>query len=79
MWKWNSKAKWPINLEGQSHGDSGDVVTDEGEVIGTWEVDENDRYSFIPKGAQEPLFMDSFAPMLCRKIAAWHEGQSAAD
>jgi len=38
--------KWPINLL-----DDGYVVSRDGEVLSTWQTDENDHTSFTPDGA----------------------------
>lgn len=56
--------------------DDGSVVTNDGEYIGTWETDENDRPSFIPDGATEVLFCEMWIGLLCQKIAQWHESQN---
>jgi hypothetical protein len=50
----------------------GSVITRDGEVIGTWETDENEHPSFTPDGAPEPLFFDVFIGTLCRTIDEWH-------
>ena len=56
--------------------DDGSVVTQDGEYLGTYELDENDHPSFIPDGETEVLFFDVFIGLLCERIAAWHEGRS---
>ena len=69
--------KYPINLVGFEGGaDSGDVVTHEGEYLGTWRFDgceEFEQHEFIPDGETEPIFSDHFIGLLCRRIAEWHE------
>ena len=68
-----------INLDGYGDTNSGDVFTEDGEVIGMWAADENDHCSFTPNGAQEPLLTNPFVPMLCRQILAWHEDRQGAN
>ncbi|MCS4091369.1 hypothetical protein [Rhizobium sp. BK176] len=58
--------RFNINL-----GKDGLVVTRDGEVIGTWVMDENEHPSFIPDGASEPLFFDVFLGSLCQRIEDW--------
>ena len=39
----------------------GDVVTQEGEYLGTWQADESDAiFEFTPHGADKPLLSDGF-------------------
>ena len=54
----------------------GSVVTKDGEIIGTWEMDENGHPSFTPNGASEPLFFDVFVGLLCKSIDEWHEANT---
>ncbi len=68
--------QWKINLLGYGAADRCDVATQDGEIIGTWDADENDHCSFTPDGADKPLFFHPFLPMLCDKIAKWHESQA---
>lgn len=63
--------KWKINLL-----DDGSVVTQDGEILGTWTSDENDHPSFTPDGKSEELFFDVFVPRLCEKIEEWWENNS---
>ncbi len=65
--------QWKITLKCHGEADSGDVITEDGEVIGTWEADENDHCSFTPNGTKEPLFFNPFLGLLCRQIEEWHE------
>lgn len=53
--------------------DDGAVVTNDGEIIGTWNVDAYDFYCFIPNGAAEVLTKHPFMYAFCDKIAKWHE------
>jgi hypothetical protein len=54
----------------------GSVVTDDGEYIGSWDMDENAHPSFTPDGATEPLIFDVFVGSLCDRIRAWHEADT---
>lgn len=66
---------WKITLYGHQEFDTGDVVTKDGEIIGTWSCDENDFYSFTPNGKAEPIFENPFLGLFCSQVAEWHEGQ----
>ena len=66
---------WKVMLEGYRERDSGDVITKDGEIIGTWASDENDFCSFTPNGEQEPIFMHPMLGPFCTLVAEWHEGQ----
>jgi len=59
--------RWPINLE-----PDGSVVAQNGEVLGTWEVDENEHPSFTSLDGTVRLF-DVFTKFLCEKIEKWQE------
>jgi hypothetical protein len=52
--------------------DDGDVVTIDGEYIGTWRVDAYTFYCFVPDGAAEPMFIDPFMGRLCATVEKWH-------
>ncbi|WP_306133013.1 hypothetical protein [Roseivivax marinus] len=54
----------------------GSVVTRDGDVIGTWQVDADGFPSFYPEGATEPLLFHPFMPVLCDDIAEWYERES---
>lgn len=69
---------WKIILDGWGEGDTGDVVTKDGEVIGTWTADENDHCSFTPDGADEPIYHNVFLGLFCAWIAEWHQKQDTA-
>ncbi|MDO5622731.1 MAG: hypothetical protein Q4G24_14845 [Paracoccus sp. (in: a-proteobacteria)] len=66
---------WKVILEHYGERDRGDVVTKDGEVIGTWSADENDFCSFTPYGEQQPIFVNPFPGLLCDQIVEWHEAQ----
>lgn len=57
---------WNILLDS-----SGDVITRDGEIIGTWSTDDSDAfYEYTHNGASEPLFGSPFKGLLCKYI--WH-------
>ncbi|QIE47977.1 hypothetical protein G5B38_20330 (plasmid) [Pseudohalocynthiibacter aestuariivivens] len=56
--------------------DDGSVITKDGEVIGTWTMDENAHPSFFPDGATEPLIFDVFFGLLCQRVAEWYEAET---
>ena len=66
--------RFQINFVDWATAESGDVVTKDGEVLGTWRADENGHASFLPTGEDEALFFDVFLGNLARRIAEWHEG-----
>lgn len=65
---------WKVTLHGFGQSDFGDVVTKDGEIIGTWSCDENDFYSFTPNGATEPVYVHPMLGLFCSWVAEWHEG-----
>ena len=68
-----------ITLDGHGEHSSGDVITRDGEVIGTWRTDDNDFddfYQFIPDGEKEPTIQSYMLGLFCFEIAEWHDGQS---
>jgi hypothetical protein len=52
---------WRVLLDGYGERDTGDVITRDGEVIGTWSLVEDVFYTFTPDGADEHIF---FVPHL---------------
>lgn len=66
-----SELRFDINLL-----DDGQVVTKDGEVIGTWDTDETDAfYQFTPDGEAAHIFMDPYRGPLCDKIKRWLEAR----
>ncbi len=52
----------------------GNVVSQDGEYLGTWDTDESDAiWLFTPDGATEPLLRHPFLPFLCEEIQRWQE------
>ncbi|RWI12401.1 hypothetical protein [Mesorhizobium sp.] len=65
--------RWSINLL-----EDGAVVTQEGEYLGTWGIDESDAIcEFTPDGAAEPLLCSGFVKFLCDRIEQWHSQQQS--
>lgn len=52
--------------------ESGDVVTIDGEYLGTWDIDENGFVYFKADGEDKETLMDVFVGSLCRKINEWY-------
>lgn len=65
-----------INLLDHETEETGEVMTRDGEVIGTWHLLDGAIYSFTPSGGSEATIVDPFVPMFCEKIQAWHEAQA---
>lgn len=70
---------WHVILDG--YGDlekySGDVITKDGEVIGTWTADAEDHCSFTPLGEAEAIIWNPFLGLFCREVAEWHKEREA--
>lgn len=66
---------WKFLLDGHGEQDSGDVITQDGEIIGTWSLVDDVFYAFTPEGAEEHLFFEPFLGILCSNIAEWHESR----
>lgn len=60
-----------VTLEGFP-ADSGDVISNDGEVIGTYTCDQNDYCEFTPNGADVYVINYVMIGRFCRKIAEWH-------
>lgn len=60
--------KWRINF-----WSNGDVVTNDGEIIGSQEGSSEDHPSFTPTGADKPLIYSMFIPELAKYVAEWLE------
>lgn len=61
---------YPINL-----CDDGYVVTNDGECIGVWLMDNYAMPYFVPLGETEPTIEAMLIGHLCAKIRNWHEAQ----
>ncbi len=66
---------WKVLLDGHGECDTGAVVTNDGEVIGTWWLVEDVFYTFTPDGAERHIFLEPQLGILCSHIAEWHEGR----
>lgn len=66
---------WKFLLDGHGEQDSGDVITQDGEIIGTWSLVDDVFYAFTPEGAEEHLFFEPFLGILCSNITEWHESR----
>lgn len=61
---------------GKDHTGSGDIVTRDGEILGTWTADENDIFGFIPNGATEPVLRCVFVPRFIEAVERWIADQA---
>lgn len=68
---------WHVTLDGYSDQDSGDVITKDGEVIGTWVLDPEGHPGFIPLGEQEIVIDDFWIGPFCKNILEWYEEKEA--
>lgn len=50
---------------------NGDVISNDGEILGTWARDAEDHPSFTPTGATEALIWATQIPMLSGYVAKW--------
>jgi hypothetical protein len=66
---------WHVTLEGFP-ADSGEVFTKDGEIIGTYTLDDNNHCQFTPNGADEPVVYGYHIGPVCSDIAHWHERQN---
>ncbi|MPM20172.1 hypothetical protein SDC9_66601 [bioreactor metagenome] len=62
--------RWRVNF-----WPNGEVVTDDGELIGTWDLDAEDHPSFTPIGAKEELFWNIGIPLLAWDVVKWLDGE----
>lgn len=69
---------WKVLLDGYGEGETGDVITKDGEIIGTWSIVDDVFYTFTPDGEDDYLFFDPFLGLLCHSIAEWHAEKEAA-
>ena len=63
--------KFPINLI-----ENGDVITIDGEYLGTWEIDEDRLFNFTADGEANITLTNVFVGLLCRDIDKWHLKQT---
>lgn len=67
----------PINLLGAYELDSGDVATQDGEIIGTWTLVNGAIYDFTPLGGDQPILSDPFVWSICSRIGEWLSAREA--
>lgn len=71
---------WHVSLDG--YGDrekfSGDVISKDGEVLGTWVLDPEGHPGFIPLGETEEVISSFWIGEFCKLIKEWHEEREAA-
>ncbi|RTL95083.1 MAG: hypothetical protein EKK31_29890 [Hyphomicrobiales bacterium] len=68
--------QFKINLLGAYEEVAGDVVTQDGEIIGFWSLIDGAIYDFTPLDGDRPIFSHSFIWALCDQIGKWLEQQS---
>lgn len=66
----NGPLRFKINLI-----EDGSVIEENGEYLGTWELDENGFAYFTPDDENDVRLTDPFLGLLCRKIEDWHNEQ----
>lgn len=66
---------WRVLLDGYGEHETGDVITKDGEIIGTWSLVDDVFCTFTPNGAEEHIFFEPHLGLLCSRIAEWHGGQ----
>lgn len=64
---------WSFLLEDFGETESGDVITRDGEIIGTWGLVDGVFYTFTPEGAAEHIFFEPFLGEMCVKMREWLE------
>lgn len=69
--RYGSVLVYPINL-----CDDGSVMTRDGEIIGTWGMDQYDAPSFAANGETDPLFEAPLVGLLCMSIRDWYENKT---
>jgi hypothetical protein len=67
----NDPLKYAINLV-----ENGDVITIDGEYLGTWEIDEDRVFNFTADGETSTTLTNVFVGLLCRDIKEWLLDQS---
>lgn len=67
----NTTPRFEINLY-----QDGSVVTADGEILGSWQMDENEHPSFIADGETEVTISGVGIGFLCFSIADWYAKQN---
>ena len=73
--------KYPINLIGYRDSIKGDVITKEGEVIGTWAVSDDDHefLLFFAEGSDTLEFENPHLGYFLAQISDWHQNSTKLD
>jgi hypothetical protein len=66
-----------VTLEGFP-AEGGDVISNDGEVIGTYTCDDNDYCEFMPNGSEGSIISGYQVGPFCSDIAEWHRRQESA-
>lgn len=68
---------WSVLLDGYAEIDTiaGDVITRDGEFIGTWSLVDGVFCTFTPDGADTYIFLEPFVAVLCARIEEWCGGR----
>ena len=61
-----SQLRYRINLI-----ENGDVITNAGEFLGIWDIDETGFFNFTPDGDKNPKITAPLVGALCAKISSW--------
>lgn len=63
---------YPVNLIDIDDAETGDVITRDGEFLGTWHYNSSEFwFSFIPDGETEPAVDGVSVRELCYRISGW--------
>lgn len=61
-----------VILDGYRTRETGDVFTVvDGEVVGSWWVDDDVFLHFVPCGSIEPAITDPFLVSFCERVSEW--------
>ena len=66
-----------VIMDGYGDKESGDVVTKDGEIIGTWVLDPEDHPGFIPLSGTEQIIWSPWFGQFCKLVKEWHEERQA--
>lgn len=64
---------WQVILLEAREADTGDVITRDGEFLGTWDLVEGVFWSFTPDGADNSLCFEPRLGAFCYLIEAWND------
>lgn len=64
---------WHVILSDYGSAEAGEVVTKDGEVIGTWTLDAEGHPGFIPFGESDVVVWSSWIGPFCKAVLEWHE------